>query len=331
VRYDAGPLNSITDVPGVQVAHLTRQGPPPQAALRGIRTGLTAIFTCPLDGRFARPAAVVTIGGRVEATGLNFIDDFGFLTNPIVATSMRALGRVYDAILSRSTRRVVLGWPPVIVGFDDGRLSDQRHVVLGQDEIAEALDTATNDKVTEGAVGAGAGLVAFGFKSGVGSSSRRLIADGTERRLGALVLLNLGGRANLIAKTPGRAQTTSVAGPSPLRGSALVVIATDAPLDDRQCKRVATMSLQGLGRIGSVPGAREGIVLCAVSTGVQLARNDRSTQKIELPRSSEIALAALADAAIEATEAAGLRSLTAVGPAEGTKDYPAISPRRIAR
>src|SRR6185295_5909660 len=118
----AGPMNSLTDVPGVRVGHLTlvRQGEP-----RPVRTGLTAIFTSPPEGGVARPAAIVTLGGRTEVTGLNFVDDFGFLTNPIVATSMRSLGRVYDAILSRSTRRVVLGWPPVVVGLDDGRLSDQ--------------------------------------------------------------------------------------------------------------------------------------------------------------------------------------------------------------
>lgn len=329
MRYAAGPRNSITDVPGVRVGHLTRQGPPVQPGSRPIRTGLTAIFTCPVDGRVARPAAVMTVGGRVEATGLNFIDDFGFLTNPIVATSMRSLGRVYDAILSRGTRRVVLGWPPVIVGFDDGRLSDQRHVVFEDAEIARTLDEATEDKVTEGAVGVAAGLVAFGYKSGIGSSSRRLTTDGTARLLGSLVLLNLGRRADLLPTTPGGTQ--SAEGPPPLRGSALVVIATDAPLDDRQCKRVAATSLQGLGRLGSLSGAREGVVICVVSTGVQLVRNDRSVQQIELPRSSETAVAIVADSAVDAVEDAARRSLTSVGATDGTRDYPARSAGRTAR
>jgi D-aminopeptidase len=324
--YPSGPRNSITDVPGVRVAHLTRLAPA-REGLRPIRTGLTGIFTCPPDGRVARPAAVVTIGGRTEVTGLNFIDDFGFLTNPIVATSMRALGRVYDAILSRSTRRVVLGWPPVVVGFDDGRLSEQRRVVFAEEEIAGALDGATDDKVSEGPVGAAAGLVAFGFKSGVGCASRRLATNGAGYFVGTLVLLNLGTRADLRAPASGKLPVPPSA-PPPLRGSALLIVATDAPLDDRQCKRVAASSLQGLGRLGSMSGTREGVVSCAVSTGVELVRNDRSRRLVEIPRSSEIVLAQVADAAVAAAEEAALRSLTQVRPTDGTKEYPAMSASR---
>lgn len=175
MSYPSGPRNSITDVKGVSVAHLTRRLAA-EGGKREVKTGLTAICTCPPDGRFARPAAWTTAGGRTEATGLNFIDDFGFLTNPILATSMRALGRVYDAVLTRGTRRVVLGWPPVVVGLDDSRLSEQRGLTFTDGEIAQALDDASDGKVIEGAVGAGAGLVAFGLKSGVGSASRRIVA-----------------------------------------------------------------------------------------------------------------------------------------------------------
>jgi D-aminopeptidase len=240
---------------------------------------------------------------------------------------MRALGRVYDAILSRSTRRVVLGWPPVVVGFDDGRLSEQRRAVFAEEEIAGALDGATDDKVSEGPVGAAAGLVAFGFKSGVGCASRRLATNSAEYIVGTLALLNLGTRADLRAPAAERMPVPPAA-PPPLRGSALVIVATDAPLDDRQCRRVAASSLQGLGRLGAVSGMREGVVSCAVSTGVALVRNDRTSRLIEIPRSSEIVLAQVADAAVAAAEEAALRSLTQVRPTDGTKEYPAMSARR---
>src|SRR5439155_1871130 len=116
----------------VRVGHVT---------LAPARTGLTAIFTCPVEGNVARPAAFVTLGGRTEVSGLNFVDDFGFLTNPILATSMRSFGRVYDAVLSRRAR-AVLGWPPIVVGFDEGRLSDQRRAMIAEDDVVKALDDA---------------------------------------------------------------------------------------------------------------------------------------------------------------------------------------------
>jgi D-aminopeptidase len=310
----------------VRVGHVTRRAPA-GAGLRPIRTGLTTIFMCPIEERIARPAAFVTVGGRTEVTGLNFIDDFGFLTNPIVATSMRALGRVYDVILSRNTKRAVLGWPPVVVGFDDGRLSEQRRVVLTEDEVTMALDEASDDRVPEGAVGAAAGLVAFGFKSGVGSASRKQAIGDAAYTVGTLALLNLGRRDEL-ADSIARRRSGSSGGPPPLRGSALVIVATDAPLDDRQCRRVASASLQGLARLGPAPGALEGVVACAVSTGVRLVRSDRSRTRIEVPRSSEIVLGAVVGAAIAASEDAVLRSLTTVTSNQGTAEYPAMSDGR---
>jgi D-aminopeptidase len=254
---------------------------------------------------------------------LNFVDDFGFVTNPVVATSMRSLGRVYDAMLSRRTR-AVLGWPPVVVGFDDGRLSDQRRAMVTEDDVAKTLDEARDDTVLEGAVGAAAGLVAFGYKSGIGSASRAVVPTDTSMYVvGALALLNLGHRESLRA---GRSAAGKERGefPPPLRGSALIVVVTNAPLDDRQCRHVATVSLQGLARLGVVPAAREGLVACAISTGVQLTRNDRRANEIELPRSSEGELSLVAGAAADAAEEASLRTLTTVKTEHGTAQYPAL-------
>ena len=323
MSYPPGRNNSITDVSGVRVAHLTLRTN--AGGARPVRTGLTAIFTCPPDGRSARPAAVVTLGGRTEVTGLNFLDDFGFLTNPIVATSMRALGRVYDATLSRRTRVMSLGWPPIVVGFDDGRLSDQRRVSFTEEDITKALDEASDDKVPEGAVGAATGLTAFGYKSGVGSASRRLALGNESWVVGALVLLNLGRREALrLNGTAPKGERAPTIGPPPLRGSGLVVVATDAPLDDKQARRVAATSLQPLARLGVIAGLREGLVAYAVSTGVQLTRNDRNARQIVVPRSSDVTVAAVAEAAAEAAEEAGRRTLTTVARADGTAEYPVM-------
>jgi D-aminopeptidase len=317
--YLPGRKNSLTDVPGVRVGHFTlvRTSEP-----RPVRTGLTAIFTCPAAGGVARPAAVLTVGGRTEVTGLNFVEDFGFLTNPIVATSMRSLGRVYDAMLSRRTH-AVLGWPPVVVGFDDGRLSDQRRAMITEDDVTKTLDEARDDKVVEGAVGAAAGLVAFGYKSGIGSASRVVATETAPLVVGALAMLNLGSRESLRAGRSAAGIAKNEAAP-PLRGSALVVVVTDAPLDDRQCRHVAAFSLHGLARLGVVPAAREGLVACVISTGVQLTRNDRRANEIELPHSSEMDLSSVAGAAANAVEEAGLRTLTTVKTEHGTAHYPVL-------
>jgi D-aminopeptidase len=274
---------------------------------------------------------VVTVGGRTEITGLNFIDDFGFLTGPIVATSMRSFGRVYDAMLSRRTR-VALGWPPIVVGFDDARMNDQRRAVFTDEEVAKTLDEAADDRVPEGAVGAAAGLVAFGFKSGVGSASRLVDIGSATHVVGTLVLLNLGQRQALrLGGTAARLEVRGPEGPSPLRGSALVVVATDVPLDDRQCHRVAATCLQGVGRLGAVPLAREGLIACAISTGVLLTRNDRSAPHVEIAHSSEVAVAAVADAAVEVVEEASLRSLTSVAEKDGTTEYPVVPLSQVQR
>jgi D-aminopeptidase len=244
---------------------------------------------------------------------------------------MRSLGRVYDAVLSRRTR-VALGWPPLIVGFDDGRLNDQRQAIFSDDDVAGALDAATDAIVPEGAVGAATGLIAFGFKSGVGSASREVAVGASTYTVGALVLLNLGIPAGLrFNGDPPQRDLERIGGMPPLRGSAFATIVADAPLDDRQCRQIAATSLQGMGYVGVVPRLREGMIACAISTGVRLTRNDRTAAQIEIPYSSETIVADVAGAAAEAVGEACLRSLTAVAPADGTASYPVLPPDQAKR
>lgn len=320
--FPSGPRNSIVDVPGVRVAHLTRVGA--SIARRASRAGLTAVMTHPsAGGGHLRPVAVVTIGGHTEVTGLCFAEDFGFTMTPVVATGLRAVGRVHDALLSG---RATMGWPPMVVGFDDRYLNDQRGVPFTEEEIASALDSASGDSVAEGAVGAAAGLVAFGYKSGIGSASRYSARDSQSSYVvGTLAILNLGGR-DALRVGPGATATraATAAAPHAMLGSGLIVLVTNAPLDDRQCRRVAMAGLLGLGRIGAVPGVNEGLVACAISTGVLLTRNDRSAPRIDVPLASELEVGGLCEAAAEASEDAGARTLTTVAPEDGTSDYPAM-------
>jgi D-aminopeptidase len=316
--FQKGPRNTLTDVAGVRVGHLTQISG--SASARGLRTGLTAIFTRPLKGQQMRPAAAVSAGGMVELTGLAVLDDFGFLMTPIVATSLRAVGRVHDTMVGRRYE-MDLGWPPVIVGFNDARLNQQRTVPFTEHEVAAALAAATDAPVVEGAVGVGAGLVAFGYKSGIGSASRVLSAGDRNYTVGSLVALNMGRRDALrIPSTP--AVQSGAGGAAAVQGSALVVTATDAPLDDRQCRHLAASGLMGLGRLGITPGAHDGVVSIAVTTGVLLTRNDRASPVIQIQLLADGPLSSAAAAAAEAVEESALRSLTGVAATDGTRDYP---------
>lgn len=315
-----GPRNSLTDVPGVRVAHLTRRGRDTDGS--EVRTGLTAIFTRPSTAQQMRPAAAVTAGGMVDLTGLCVLDDFGFTMSPIVATSLRAVGRVHDAMVVRRFS-MNLGWPPVIAGFDDGRLSASREAPFTEDEVAQALGGATAAPVEEGAVGAGAGLAAFGFKSGIGSASRVFEAGARTFTVGALALLNLG-RPDALRIQGGQARPGN--GREPLQGSALAVVVTDAPLDDRQCRQVAGAALTGLGRLGAAPGSRDALIAIGVSTGVLLDRSGRAEPSIDVPF-APATVGHAAAAAIDAAEEAAVRSLTQVAVQDAAADYPVFRRR----
>jgi D-aminopeptidase len=313
-----GPKNSLTDVPGVRVSHLTRIAPdgdrPP------VRTGLTAIFTRPSSGQHMRPAAAVTVGGMVELTGLCVLDDFGFLMTPVVATSLRAVGCVHDAMVGQRYA-MDLGWPPVIAGFNDARLGAGPTPAFTEREVADALAKATDARVEEGAVGAATGLVAFGFKSGIGSASRVIGAGEREYTVGALTVLNLGRPEALAVQGAPRRDAGGSAHP---QGSALIVLATDAPFEDRQCRQIASAGLMGLARLGAAPGGSDTLIAIAVSTGILLSRNDRARPALDVPVAADAITSLAAQAALEAAEEAAVRSLTQVAERDATTDYPVL-------
>ncbi len=286
-----GPLNAITDVAGVKVGHAT--------VVRGgdIRTGVTAIL--PHGGNLFRekvPGAVFVGNGFGKLMGSTQVNELGEIETPILLTSTLNVPRAADALLD-----YVLGLPgnedvvsvnPLVAETNDSRLNDIRGRHVGRDEVFAALKNAAGGAVEEGSVGAGTGTVAFGWKGGIGTASRR--AGGYT--VGVLVQTNFGGDLRIAGVPVGRElqRGSGDAGD----GSVIVIIATDAPVDHRNLYRMAARAMLGLARTGSAASNGSGDYAIAFSTA-------RSAERLV----SNDAMSPLFLAVIEATEEAVLNSL----------------------
>lgn len=291
--YPTGPHNAITDVAGVEVGHATVSwGDGGRQAGQGpARTGVTAIWPRrydPAGGEddlLTRPVAAgfFALAGTGEMTGRSEIEELGRINTPIVLTSTMAVGMAYDAtcryLVERDERvggseGVVI---PIVGECDDEYLNDARGFHVEREHVYAALDAATDGSVAEGCVGAGTGMSCFGFKGGIGTSSRVVAAGAEQWTVGALVMTNFGRRSRLtIDGVPvGRHIPWGSAAERPeeshggdrVDGSCIVVVATDAPLDGRQLARLAKRAALGLGRTGSAGENGSGELLVAFSTG----------------------------------------------------------------
>ncbi len=301
--FTPGPLNSITDVPGVRVGHFTL------IAGESVRTGVTAIV--PHGGNIFQekvPAAIIVGNGFGKLIGMTQVRELGQLETPILLTNTLA---VWDAANALVTHMLALpgnedvrSINPVIGETNDGWLNDIRGRPLQQEHFREALREASSDFVPEGSVGAGTGTRAFGFKGGIGSSSRRLPARYGGFNLGVLVQSNFGGVLSI-----GGAPVGKELGRLPFRapsegsgdGSCMIVVATDAPLNARQLERLARRALAGMARTGSSFSNGSGDYVIAFSTQ-RLSAPSR-------PRLEEGQLSPLFQATIEATEEAIYNSI----------------------
>lgn len=273
---EPGPLNAVTDVPGVRVGHAALPAPDPAA-----QTGVTVVL--PHGGNLAQkrvPAAVWALNGAGECTGSLMINEWGALDTPIFLTGTNSLGRVYDGALDWTldhNAELAAGrnWTwviPCVSECDDGWLNDARRFRAGKAEVEAALAAAREGPVAEGCVGAGRGMVCFGFKGGVGTASRRI--PGTPWHVGVLALCNFGRRAELtiagvrvgraLADVPVPAHQLP-AGPLG-EGSVIGVIATDAPLDHRELRRLCKRAGLGVGRTGTAARHGSGDLFIAFST-----------------------------------------------------------------
>lgn len=306
----AGPLNALVDVRGVAVGHTTvTQG-------GDIRTGVTAIL--PHGGDLYRervPAAIHVGNGYGKLLGVTQVRELGELETPILLTGTLSVWRAADALvdwmLARPGMEQVRSLNPVVGETNDGYLSDIRARPITPAHVVAALEGATTLNVDEGAVGAGTGTVAFGWKGGIGTSSR-VAPDG--HTVGVLVQSNFGGEL-VVGGRPARGllpdpATCNADGCPPHAGdgSIMIVVATDAPLDARGLERLASRALVGLGRTGSTMSNGSGDYVIAFSTA-ETARLLPGVEHHNLERLSNEAMSPLFQAVAEATEEAILNSM----------------------
>jgi D-aminopeptidase len=323
-----GPLNAITDVQGVHVGHTT--------VIEGdlVRTGVTAIL--PHGGNVFRdrvPAAIYTANGFGKLLGVTQVDELGELETPILLTCTLCVWRAADAmvewLLALPDMEGVGSINPVVGETNDGGLNDIRSRPIRPEHVVAALEGASTGPVEEGSVGAGAATRAFGYKGGIGTSSRRTGAGADGYTVGVLVQSNFGGSLTVGGVPVGRelqrrAQARAepaLPEPSP-DGSIMMVVATDAPLSDRNLSRLALRAVTGLARTGSAMSNGSGDYVIAFSTAPSVRRPGGDADR-DLPEVSNNGMSALFRAVAEATEEAILNSLfraTPVSSARGSAD-----------
>lgn len=278
-----GALNAITDVAGLEVGQVTLiEGDGPLHVGKGpTRTGLTAVFPKGREYLGFVPAGTFVANGTGEMTGRALIDEIGEFSGPIVLTGTGSVGIAHETVQGWYARKTG-GDPestfifalPVVAETFDGRLNDTFGQHLTAAHVAQALDTAHAGPVAEGGVGGGTGMVAYGFKGGIGTSSRQVLMAGHTYTVGVLVQANYGARDQLIiAGVPvGRqlpapaAAISPVSAPLKKEGSIIVVIATDAPLMPSQLRRLALRATHGVARVGGLSGTTSGDLFLAFST-----------------------------------------------------------------
>jgi D-aminopeptidase len=316
--FAAGPLDGITDVAGVRVSNVTK--------IEGsdIRTGATAVLpnADPWDHKVS--AAFFAFNGNGEMTGTHWIEEAGYLEEPVVLTDTLDVGRAADGVVSW----VIEHHPavgrgddvplPVVAECDDAFLNDIQARAVSPADVVRLLDSAAGGQFARGSVGAGTAMNAFGFRAGIGSASRILPREVGSYRVGVLVNDNTGCCRQLLTivgvpvgqrlaneyrpvfpkSGPPKGRTAS--------GSIIIVIATDAPLDSRQLRALALRAAMGMGRTGLISTVGSGDLIIAFSTARVFERVANFT--VAAPKQAILedndALDALYSATVEATQAA---------------------------
>jgi len=325
----SGPANAITDVAGVRVGQVTViQGD-------GIRTGVTAIFAHEGNAFQVRVPAAIHVGnGFGKLLGVTQVGELGELETPVLLTGTLGVWTAADAMVGWMLRQPgmeqVRSINPVVGETNDGFLNDIRARPLARAHVERALESARSGAVEEGAVGAGTGTVAFGWKGGIGTSSRLVQGEGGAHTVGVLVQSNYGGRLTVAGVPMGNhlPDPASLAGVEGSRasagnsgdGSIMIVVATDAPLDARQLGRLGARAMSGLARTGSNLSHGSGDYVISFSNAPQVRRN--AGQPAPAPTLlAEQALTPLFEAVADATEEAILNSLLRARDMRGHRGY----------
>lgn len=309
-----GPLNAITDVAGVRVGQIT--------LIEGekTRTGATAIL--PHGDNLFRdkvPAGLFVANGYGKMAGGSQMEELGEIETPILLTNTLAVGRgmqaVVDWTLAQPGNDMLASVNAIVGETNDGGLNDIRAERPSREELRRAIESAVEGPVDEGCVGAGTGTIAFGWKGGIGTSSRILPGNLGGYRVGALAQTNFGGILQI-----GGVRVGEALGQFYLKdkldqaadGSVMIVIATDAPLSDRNLTRLATRGAAGLARTGAAMSNGSGDYVIAFSTHPDVRRTAKRRKTLtsypDLPNDQ---VSPLFLAAIEAVEEAVINSLFA--------------------
>jgi len=311
--FTPGALNAITDVAGVRVGQTT--------VVEGanVRTGVTAIL--PHGGNVFTdrvPAALHVGNGFGKITGVTQLRELGELETPILLTCTLCVWKAADAmvewLLERPDMTNVRSINPLVAETNDGTLNDIRSRPIKPEHVRAALTGATSGPVAEGSVGAGTGTVAFGWKGGIGTSSRVLPKSLGGWTVGVLVQTNFGGILQVLGAPVGKelgqyafkreAESPGDRGD----GSCVIVVATDAPLSDRNLERLAARAIMGLARTGSSASNGSGDYALAFSTSDKVRRASTATRLTTEELANE-QMSGLFEGAVEATEEAIYNSL----------------------
>jgi D-aminopeptidase len=322
--FNTGPHNAITDVPGVRVGHVTLiSGDGPLRIGHGpIRTGVTAIVP-PGDDWYAQPveAGNFVFNGAGTTTGLSLIDEFGRIETPVLLTNTLSVGAAYEGIVRHmvehtfAPRGSVPWFSPVVGETADGFLNDIGGLHVRPEHAMQAIQLAETGRVEEGAVGAGTGTGAFGFKGGIGTSSRVVDVGGQTGTIATLVQSNFGGRLTIDGVSMEEVQREARAARSTAGASLMMIVATDLPLSNRLLNRVSKRATLGMARTGASGGHSSGDYVIAFSTTYRAEDTMRAVRR-ELAaneRAVDVVFQAVADATEEAILNSLFRARTIVG------------------
>ncbi|MEP7137126.1 MAG: P1 family peptidase [Chloroflexota bacterium] len=308
-----GKWNAITDVAGVKVGRVS--------LIEGddVRTGVTAIL--PYDGNIFQgkvPAGVVVGNGFGKLMGPTQVEELGEIETPIILTSTLSVPRAAEALidwtLSQAGNEHVLSVNPVVGETNDGLLNNSRRMTIIKEHVIQAIANASSGPVAEGCVGAGTGTICFGWKGGIGTSSRILPDSLGGYTTGVLVQSNFGGVLQIdgipVGKKLGQYYLKDKLDDASADGSIMIVVATDAPLSDRNLKRLAKRGLAGLARTGASMSDGSGDYVIAFSTAEDVRRTTERRSKVwAYPEVPNELMSSLFQAVIESTEEAIYNSL----------------------
>lgn len=310
---EPGAMNTLTDVPGVRVGHVTLQG-------AGLNTGVTAIIPAP-GNLFARKltAAVEIINGFGKSAGLMQVAELGTIETPILLTNTFGVGTCTNALIRHAiAENPQIGRKDstvnaVVCECNDGALSDIQALAVTEADAMTAL-TAADKRFAEGSVGAGTGMSCFGFKGGIGTASRRVVIADRIRHLGVLVLANFGAAGDLVLPDGRRPDPGQKPGPE--KGSIIVVLATDIAVDQRQLARICRRAGAGIARTGAFWGHGSGDIVLGFTTENRIA-HEPGAELEPMQRLADSRIDELFRAACEATQEATLNALCSASAVTG--------------